>query len=166
MDTEHSYATEGLKGPVEILVDSWGVPHVYASSVPGGGLDWSSAEKGVLLQLFPRLQERLAQADGTPSGGEHLLLALGKALMLESKLIPLDEPSQGLAPKLVAEMYEKLGEIRTLGTTILLVEQKNVTAALRYASRTYLMEQGRIALEGTSEELRSNDEVRRAYLGI
>jgi branched-chain amino acid transport system ATP-binding protein len=119
----------------------------------------------LVVQLFPRLEERLAQAGGTLSGGEQQMLALGRALMLEPKLILLDEPSQGLAPKVVAEMYEKLGEIHASGTTILLVEQ-NVTAALRYASRAYVMEQGRIALEGTSEELRSNDEVRRAYLGV
>jgi len=119
----------------------------------------------LVMKLFPRLEERADQAGGTLSGGEQQMLALGRALMLDPKLMLLDEPSQGLAPKVASEMYEKLEEIHASGTTILLVEQ-NVIAALRYASRAYVMEQGRIALEGTSDELRNNDEVRRAYLGI
>ncbi len=119
----------------------------------------------LVLALFPRLRERLHQKGGTLSGGEQQMLALGRALMLDPKLIILDEPSQGLAPKVVGEMYERLGQIHASGTSILLVEQ-NVTAALRYASRAYVLEHGRIALEGTSEELKDNDEVRRAYLGV
>ncbi len=119
----------------------------------------------LVLTLFPRLRERLAQAGGTLSGGEQQMLALGRALMLGPKLLMLDEPSQGLAPKVVGEMYEKLGEIHRQGTTILLVEQ-NVTAALRYAGRAYLLEHGRVVLEGNSAQLQGNDEVRRAYLGV
>jgi branched-chain amino acid transport system ATP-binding protein len=106
----------------------------------------------------------LAQAGRVLSGGEHLVLALGRAPMLEPRLILLDEPSQGLVSKVVAEMYEKLGEIHTSGTTIPLVEH-NVTAALRYASRACVMERRRTALDGASEELRRNDDARRAYLG-
>jgi branched-chain amino acid transport system ATP-binding protein len=130
-----------------------------------GDRDSRERQLELVLQLFSRLRERLAQAAGTLSGGEQQMLALGRALMLEPKLIMLDEPSQGLAPKVVSEMYEKLKEVHASGTTILLVEQ-NVTAALRYASRAYVLEHGRVSLEGTSEELRSNDEVRRAYLGV
>lgn len=130
-----------------------------------GDKDSRERQLELVLELFPRLRERLAQAAGTLSGGEQQMLALGRALMLEPKLIMLDEPSQGLAPKVVSEMYEKLKEVHASGTTILLVEQ-NVTAALRYASRAYVLEHGRVSLEGTSEELRSNDEVRRAYLGV
>jgi branched-chain amino acid transport system ATP-binding protein len=123
------------------------------------------SQLGLVLGLFPRLKERLAQAAGTMSGGEQQMLALGRALMLGPRLLMLDEPSQGLAPKLVGEMYEKLGEIHRQGTTILLVEQ-NVTAALRYAARTYVLEHGRVVLEGDSAQLQGNDEVRRAYLGV
>ncbi len=119
----------------------------------------------LVLELFPRLRERFGQAGGTLSGGEQQMLAVGRALMLEPKLLMLDEPSQGLAPKVVGEMYEKLGEIHARGTTIILVEQ-NVTAALRYAARAYVLEHGRVVLEGSSAELRGNDEIRRAYLGV
>jgi branched-chain amino acid transport system ATP-binding protein len=119
----------------------------------------------LVLGLFPRLRERLTQSAGTLSGGEQQMLAVGRALMLRPKLLMLDEPSQGLAPKVVGEMYEKLAEIHGTGTTILLVEQ-NVTAALRYAARAYVLEHGRVVLEGSSAELSGNDEVRRAYLGV
>ncbi len=119
----------------------------------------------LVLDLFPRLRERLTQAAGTLSGGEQQMLAVGRALMLKPKLLMLDEPSQGLAPRVVGEMYEKLAEIHASGTTILLVEQ-NVTAALRYAARAYVLEHGRVVLAGTSDQLSGNDEVRRAYLGV
>lgn len=127
--------------------------------------DHRRAQMEVVLDLFPRLRERLAQAAGTLSGGEQQMLAVGRALMLKPKLLMLDEPSQGLAPKVVGEMYEKLGDIHVSGTTILLVEQ-NVTAALRFAARAYVLEHGRVVLEGSSGELSGNDEVRRAYLGV
>lgn len=124
-----------------------------------------AAQLELVLSLFPRLRERLAQLAGTLSGGEQQMLAVGRALMLRPKLLMLDEPSQGLAPKVVGEMYEKLAEIHGTGTTILLVEQ-NVTAALRYCARAYVLEHGRVVLEGSSAELSGNDEVRRAYLGV
>jgi branched-chain amino acid transport system ATP-binding protein len=118
-----------------------------------------------VYSLFPRLKERTTQAAGTLSGGEQQMVAVGRALMLRPKLIMLDEPSQGLAPKLVGEMYEQLAEVHAAGTGILLVEQ-NTNAALKYAERAYVMEQGRITMEGSSEELRGSDEIRKAYLGI
>jgi branched-chain amino acid transport system ATP-binding protein len=115
--------------------------------------------------LFPRLKERTAQAAGTLSGGEQQMVAVGRALMLRPKLIMLDEPSQGLAPKLVGEMYEQLAAVHAAGTAVLLVEQ-NTTAALKYAKHAYVMEHGRISMSGTSEELRGSDEIRKAYLGM
>jgi branched-chain amino acid transport system ATP-binding protein len=119
----------------------------------------------MVLDLFPRLKERLSQLAGTMSGGEQQMLAVSRALMFAPKLLMLDEPSQGLAPKIVGEMYEKLREIHANGTTILLVEQ-NVTAALKYSGRSYVFEHGKVSIEGTSEELKSNEEIRRAYLGV
>lgn len=120
---------------------------------------------GLVYDLFPRLKERAAQFAGTLSGGEQQMVAVGRALMLGPKLIMLDEPSQGLAPKLVNEMYEQLKEVHRLGTSVLLVEQ-NTTSALKYSTRAYVMERGKIILSGLSEELRDKDEIRRAYLGI
>jgi branched-chain amino acid transport system ATP-binding protein len=119
----------------------------------------------LIYDLFPRLKERSAQLAGTLSGGEQQMVAVGRALMLGPKLIMLDEPSQGLAPKLVNEMYEQLKQVHRLGTSVLLVEQ-NTTSALKYSTRAYVMERGRIILSGLSEELRNKEEIRRAYLGI
>jgi branched-chain amino acid transport system ATP-binding protein len=119
----------------------------------------------LIYDLFPRLKERATQMAGTLSGGEQQMVAVGRALMLGPKLIMLDEPSQGLAPKLVNEMYEQLKQVHRLGTSVLLVEQ-NTTAALKHSTRAYVMERGRIILSGLSEELRDKEEIRRAYLGI
>lgn len=119
----------------------------------------------LVYDLFPRLKERVDQMAGSMSGGEQQMVAVGRALMLGPKLIMLDEPSQGLSPKLVNEMYAQLKEVHKLGTSVLLVEQ-NTTAALKYSSRAYVVEQGSIILSGMSEELRDKDEIRRAYLGI
>ncbi len=119
----------------------------------------------LVMSLFPRLKERVKQLAGTLSGGEQQMLAVGRAMMLRPRLIMLDEPSQGLAPKVVGEMYERLAQVHASGTTILLVEQ-NTTAALKYAQRAYVLEHGRIVLSGASAELRGNDDVRKAFLGI
>jgi branched-chain amino acid transport system ATP-binding protein len=113
---------------------------------------------------FPRLQERANQPGGTLSGGEQQMLAIGRALMSNPKLLLLDEPSLGLAPAMVAAVFHVIDEIRRQGVTVLIVEQ-NAALALRMADRGYVMENGRIALEGRARDLLANAEVRRAYLG-
>jgi len=115
--------------------------------------------------LFPRLRERYAQLAGTLSGGEQQMVVVGRALMLRPKLLLLDEPSHGLAPKVVEEMHEAFKTIHSRGTSILLVEQ-NVELALEVASRGYVLEAGRVTLAGTASELHANPAVISAYLGV
>jgi branched-chain amino acid transport system ATP-binding protein len=117
------------------------------------------------LARFPRLAERLSQPAGTLSGGEQQMLAIGRALMAQPKLLLLDEPSMGLAPMIVAEIFEIILKIRAQGSTILLVEQ-NARAALAIADYCYVVESGTIALEGTGAEIAQNPAVMAAYLGI
>ena len=118
-----------------------------------------------VFTLFPRLEERRRQLAGTMSGGEQQMLAIGRALMANPKLLLLDEPSMGLAPLVVQEIFRVLERLRREnGVTILLVEQ-NAKAALKLADRGYVLETGKIILEGPSAELRENAEVKRAYLG-
>jgi branched-chain amino acid transport system ATP-binding protein len=117
-----------------------------------------------VFKLFPRLKERLKQLGGTLSGGEQQMLAMGRALMAHPRLLLLDEPSMGLAPLLVEDIFRTVREINQEGTTVLLVEQ-NALMALSVANRGYVMETGRIALEGTAEELRDDPQVKAAYLG-
>jgi branched-chain amino acid transport system ATP-binding protein len=117
-----------------------------------------------VFALFPRLQERIAQVAGTLSGGEQQMLAIGRALMARPRLLLLDEPSMGLAPVLVEQIFETVLTINREGVTILLVEQ-NAAMALSIAERGYVLETGRLALEGGARELADNPEVRRAYLG-
>ena len=114
---------------------------------------------------FPRLAERRGQLAGTLSGGEQQMLAMARALMTRPRLLLLDEPSMGLAPVLVRGIFQTIAEINRQGTTVLLVEQ-NANAALRLARRAYVLETGRIALEGLGAELARNEAVRRAYLGV
>jgi branched-chain amino acid transport system ATP-binding protein len=118
-----------------------------------------------IYQLFPRLEERRKQACGTLSGGEQQMCALGRGLMAEPLLLMLDEPSLGLAPILVDQVFQMIRRIAAEGVTILLAAQ-NANYALQISHYVYVMEGGRIALEGSSEELRSSDHVRRAYLGV
>jgi branched-chain amino acid transport system ATP-binding protein len=118
----------------------------------------------IVFDRFPRLRERINQLAGTLSGGEQQMLALGRALMARPRLLLLDEPSLGLAPLLVKEVFDEIREMRDLGVTVLLVEQ-NVTATLQIADRAYVMETGEIILEGEASELMHNPEVKRAYLG-
>jgi branched-chain amino acid transport system ATP-binding protein len=118
-----------------------------------------------VLDLFPRLRERFGQLAGTLSGGEQQMVAVGRALMLRPKLLLLDEPSHGLAPKVVEEMHEAFKAIHARGTSILLVEQ-NVELALEVASRGYVLEAGTVTLKGTAAELRANPAVVAAYLGV
>jgi branched-chain amino acid transport system ATP-binding protein len=117
-----------------------------------------------VLRLFPALKSRERQKGGTLSGGEQQMLAIARALMARPKLLLLDEPSMGLAPRLVEVVFDILQGIRHRGTTILLVEQ-NARLALALADEGYVMETGRIVLHGAARELRENDAVRRAYLG-
>ena len=117
-----------------------------------------------IFQRFPRLNERKKQAAKTLSGGEQQMLAMGRALMSRPKLLLLDEPSMGLAPMLVEQIFEIIQEINKSGTTILLVEQ-NANMALSIAHRAYVLETGEVVLQGDAKELASNPEVRKAYLG-
>lgn len=117
-----------------------------------------------VLKLFPRLQERRRQQAGSLSGGEQQMLAIGRALMSSPKILLLDEPSLGLAPKLVKEILSLLAKLREEGMTVLLIEQDAV-AALKIADRGYVMERGRMVLEGSAAELLSNTGVKQAYLG-
>jgi branched-chain amino acid transport system ATP-binding protein len=114
--------------------------------------------------LFPRLKERATQAAGTMSGGEQQMLAIGRALMGRPKLLLLDEPSMGLAPKLIAQIFSIIREIHAQGTTILLVEQ-NAAQALRTADHAYILETGEIVREGSGRALAQDDSIRAAYLG-
>jgi branched-chain amino acid transport system ATP-binding protein len=114
--------------------------------------------------LFPRLKERERQKGGTMSGGEQQMLAIGRALMANPRLLLLDEPSMGIAPILVERIYETIAEINRQGTTILLVEQ-NANYALEVSKRGYVLETGKVALEDQSASLRSNPDVQKAYLG-
>ena len=117
-----------------------------------------------VYKRFPRLEERRKQVAGTLSGGEQQMLAMGRALMSKPKLLMLDEPSMGLAPILVEQIFDIIRELHAAGTTILLVEQ-NAQAALSVADRAYVLETGKVSLSGTGAELMASDKVREAYLG-
>ncbi len=133
-----------------------------------GGYTRSDAENRVTLQRvyerFPRLKERVGQMAGTLSGGEQQMLAMGRALMSKPDLLMLDEPSMGLAPILVQEIFDIIKELNAAGTTILLVEQ-NANMALSIADRAYVLEIGTIKKTGTGADLLQDDDVRKAYLG-
>lgn len=118
----------------------------------------------MVYSKFPRLEERKKQIAGTLSGGEQQMLAMGRALMSRPKIVLMDEPSMGLSPLLVAEVFKIIEEIRKSGTTVLLVEQ-NAKKALEIADRAYVLETGRIVLSGDAHELMNNDSVKKAYLG-
>ena len=117
-----------------------------------------------IFEYFPRLKERRRQVAGTLSGGEQQMLAMGRALMSHPKLLMLDEPSMGLAPILVDQIFDIVRELNAAGTTILLVEQ-NASKALAIADRAYVLETGRITLSGTGSELMASESVKKAYLG-
>jgi len=118
-----------------------------------------------VLALFPILAERRGQAAGNMSGGQQQMLAIGRALMARPRLLMLDEPSLGLAPKIVQEIFRIIGEINRAGTTVLLVEQ-NTRQALALAGRGYVLENGRVVLSGAGRDLLDNEHVQRAYLGM
>lgn len=121
-------------------------------------LDW-------VLETFPRLAERRSQAGGTLSGGEQQMLAIGRALMARPRVLLLDEPSMGLAPKVISQIFHIISEINSQGTTVLLVEQ-NAQQALCRSDRAYILETGRITREGVARELLSDNSIRAAYLGV
>ena len=123
-----------------------------------------NSDRDRVFSLFPRLKEREKQKGGTMSGGEQQMLAIGRALMANPKLLLLDEPSMGIAPILVERIYETIAEINRQGTTILLVEQ-NANYALDVSKRAYVLETGNVALEDRSSALRDNPDVQKAYLG-
>ncbi len=123
-----------------------------------------SKAKEDVFSRFPRLLERRKQLAGTLSGGEQQMLAMGRALMSKPKLLMLDEPSMGLAPILVSQIFDIITELHEAGTTILLVEQ-NAKMALKISNRAYVLETGKIVIEGTGEELSKSDTIKKAYLG-
>ena len=133
-----------------------------------GGYTRTDAENAeslkIVFERFPRLKERIDQVAGTLSGGEQQMLAMGRALMSKPDLLMLDEPSMGLAPILVQEIFDIIKELNEQGTTILLVEQ-NASMALSIANRGYVLETGKIVKTGTGRELLDDDDVRKAYLG-
>ncbi len=120
--------------------------------------------KDEMYKLFPRIQERRKQLAGTLSGGEQQMLAIARALMSEPKLLMLDEPSLGLAPKIVGEVFEIITRLKEEGITILLVEQ-NAYAALNISDSAYVLENGKIAISGKASDMIGNDEIRKKYLG-
>ena len=121
-------------------------------------LDW-------ILQTFPRLAERRSQAGGTLSGGEQQMLAIGRALMARPRVLLLDEPSMGLAPKMISQIFRIISEINGQGTTVLLVEQ-NAQQALSRSDRAYILETGHVTRDGVARELLADDSIRAAYLGV
>jgi branched-chain amino acid transport system ATP-binding protein len=123
-----------------------------------------SSDLEKMLDLFPVLRDRIKQSAGTLSGGEQEMLAIARALMSRPKLCIFDEPSLGLAPKIVQEVEQTIAKIKAMGTTILLVEQ-NASMALRLSDRAYVFEAGEIVLQGTGQELQNHPEVSKAYLG-
>jgi branched-chain amino acid transport system ATP-binding protein len=128
---------------------------------------WRERQKTMdeVFELFPRLKERAGQLSRTLSGGEQQMLAMGRGLMSRPRMVIVDEPSNGLAPMVVSEVFEILKEMHKTGMTILLVEQ-NVRQTLQIADRAYVLENGRLALEGACSVLRESDHVRKAYLGL
>src|ERR1700720_3003163 len=119
----------------------------------------------LVFTLFPRLSERLEQRAETLSGGEQQMLAIGRALITRPRLLMLDEPSQGIMPKLVDEIFEAIDAIRRAGTTVLIVEQR-LTECLKIANRAYVLQTGRVVLSGTAADILNNSAVRVAYLGL
>ena len=126
--------------------------------------DGIARDKEKVFEKFPRLKERISQTAGTLSGGEQQMLAMGRALMSRPQLLLLDEPSMGLAPLLVREIFSIIKEINSEGTTVLLVEQ-NANMALSIADRAYVLKTGRVVLSGTAAELAASEAVQKAYLG-
>jgi ABC-type branched-chain amino acid transport systems, ATPase component len=156
-----AHVPEGRHVFVDMTVEENLFMGAYARRDPNGAK--ASLEK--VYTLFPRLKERRGQLAGSMSGGEQQMVAVGRGMMLEPKLLILDEPSLGLAPLVVEEMHSRFMEIHKSGVTVLLVEQ-NVSLALHSAERAYVMSSGRIEVEGAASELLHDERIRRAYLGV
>ena len=154
------HAPEGRRIFARLTVEENLAMGAYARTDPQG----IQEDQDRVFALFPRLKERISQVAGTLSGGEQQMLAIGRALMARPRILLLDEPSMGLAPVLVEQIFETVKSINAQGTTILLVEQ-NAYMALTIANRGYVLQTGEIALSGKAAELQANEEVRRAYLG-
>ncbi len=146
---------------VEMTVDE----NLDMGSLKGEARRQRQRTKEAVFRLFPRLRERRRQLAGTLSGGEQQMAAIGRGLMSLPKLLMLDEPSLGLAPILVREIFDIIRKIRQDGTTVLVVEQ-NVRQSLAAADRAYVLETGRLVMQGAGEELLNNEHVRTAYLGV
>ena len=146
--------------------------HVFPTMTVGENLDVAASYRGskanfdFVYELFPILKERRAQAAGTLSGGQQQMLAIGRGLMSEPKLLMLDEPSTGLAPALVDDIFDAVLKMRQLRKMAIVLVEQRASVALDISSRCYVLEQGHVVLSGSSRELRSDDRVRRAYLGM
>ena len=150
------------------VVSTYGYLPCRTSSASCRPISWAcstiAANKEKVFTLFPRLKERRRQLAGTMSGGEQQMLAMGRALMSNASMLMLDEPSMGLSPLLVQEIFDIIRDIHKEGMTILLVEQ-NAQMALSVADRAYVLETGHVVMDGTGAELLTNERVRNAYLG-
>lgn len=156
-----AHCPEGRRLFVEMTVEE----NLEMGSLRGDAKAEREKSKEMVFSLFPRLSERRGQLSGTLSGGEQQMLAIGRALMSKPRLVMFDEPSLGLAPMLVKEIFNVIESIRSEGATVLIVEQ-NVKQTLSIADRAYVLETGRIVMEGTGKGLLGDEHVRTAYLGV
>jgi len=156
-----AHVPEGRKLWPDMTVEE----NLFLGAYPKRARASSEATLAEVYALFPRVKERRKQIAGTLSGGEQQMVAIGRGLMSKPDLLMLDEPSLGLAPKIVHELFASINAINARGTTVLLVEQ-NVKGALEVASRGYVLETGRVATSGTRAELLGSDEIQKAYLGL
>ncbi|HHN64620.1 MAG TPA: ABC transporter ATP-binding protein [Nitrospirae bacterium] len=155
------HVPEGRRLFTEMTVEE----NLDMGSLKGESRQRREQSKDMVFELFPRLRERRRQIAGTLSGGEQQMLAIGRGLMARPRLMMFDEPSLGLAPILVKEIFNVINRIRDEGTTVLIVEQ-NVKQTLSISDRAYVLENGRIVLEGTGQEMLGNAHVKTAYLGV
>ena len=161
VDAGIAHVPEGRKLWPEMTVEE----NLLLGAYPKRARADANATLADVYALFPRVKERRKQIAGTLSGGEQQMVAIGRGLMSKPELLMLDEPSLGLAPKIVQELFASIRAINARGTTILLVEQ-NVMGALEVATRGYVLETGRVVTSGTRDELLSSDEIQKAYLGL
>lgn len=161
VETGLAHVPEARRLFVEMTVDE----NLDMGSLKGNAKKLREDSKNMVFELFPRLKERRRQLGGTLSGGEQQMLAIGRGLMSKPTLIMFDEPSLGLAPILVRDIFEIIKKIRAEGTTVLIVEQ-NVKQTLAIADRAYVLATGNLVLEGTGASLLDNEHVRTAYLGV